>query len=557
MHPHAVNCINTTKICAHIGKEASEMTTTTQSLELASSSEFSIPEIVRLASDGYLRVPNFQRPFMWNAKDVVRLFDSIYRGFPVGTLLLWRKEAPEGQVSFGPITFNAPYRPDALWVVDGQQRIISLFGALTPDWPDSDERFEVNFDLATRRFITLKHGLTRPRVIPIRDALETRRLATWIRIHDDDLESDDFNLADSLVGVIRDYRISVYIVKEDDDSLLREIFDRINSSGKPMTRAQVFHALYASDTAPGSPLSVVQELSRLRFGAIDENRVVQSLLAIRGGDVQRDFRDEFDAEDDPSDWYDRTEQALAKAIQFLRSENIPRVELMPYTLPIPVLATFFYLHPDPSPWIRRLLARWLWRSWAQGEGGRTATLRRAARVVNPKQLDDTDVPTEYETVRTLLQYVPDYLPPAPSLDHFRADAAPSKLLLLALASLRPLRPDGTEVDLAAELEEHGLKAVTELVPGYRSHAAARSFWPVGGPQFTGSEQPDVLRSHAIDDVAAARYREGNIAEFIRQRSSTLENLLRGFIQNHVEPGALVRPPLQDLMVPDPDGEGQG
>ena len=394
------------------------MTTTTQRLAFASSSEFSIPEIVRLASDGHLRMPNFQRSFMWDAANVLRLFDSIYRGFPVGTLLLWRKEAPGGQVSFGPITFNAPYRPDALWVVDGQQRIISLFGALTPDWPDSDERFEVHFDLATRRFITLKRGLTRPRVIPIRDALETRRLATWIRMHDDDLESDDFDLAYSLVDAIREYRISAYIVAEDDESLLREVFFRINSSGKPMTRAQVFHALYASDTAPGSPLAVVRELSRLRFGAIDENRVLQSLLAIRGGDVHRDFHDEFNAEDDPSDWYDRTEQALAKAIQFLRSENIPRVELMPYTWPIPVLATFFYLHPEPSPWIRRLLARWLWRSWAQGEGGRTATLRRAARVVNPKQLDATDVPTEYEAVSGLLQHVPDDMPPALSLDHF-------------------------------------------------------------------------------------------------------------------------------------------
>jgi hypothetical protein len=493
---------------------------------------------------------------MWDAADVLRLFDSIYRGFPVGTLLLWRKEAPEGPVSFGPITFNAPYRADASWVVDGQQRIISLFGALTPEWPDSDERFEVHFDLAARRFITLKRGLTRPRVIPIRYALETRRLATWIRMHSDDLESDDFELADSLVGVLRDYRISVYIVAEDDGSLLREVFDRINSSGKPMTRAQVFHALYASDTAPGSPLAVVRELSRLQFGAIDENRVLQSLLAIRGGDVQRDFRDEFDERDNLSDWYDKTEQALAKAIQFMRSENIPHVELMPYTFPIPVLAVFFHLHPEPSPWIRRLLARWLWRSWVQGEGGRTATLRRAARAVNPKGLEAADAPTEYEAVRALLQYVPDYMPTTLSLDHFRTGAAPSKLVLLALASLRPLRPDGTEIDLAEELEKHGLKAVTKLVPGYRSHAAARSFWPVSVPHLTGSEQPGVLRSHAIDDAAAAHYRQGNIAEFIRQRGASLENLLSGFIQNHVESGALVRPPLQDLMIPDPDSEGQ-
>ena len=108
---------------------------------------------------------------------------------------------------------------------------------------------------------------------------------------------------------------------------------------------------------------VVKELSRLGFGTLEENRVVQSLLAMRGGNVQRDLHEEFSEGDDPSDWYDRTEEALAKTINFIRSEGIPHISLMPYTFPIPVLAAFFYLHPEPGPWILRLLGRWLWRSW--------------------------------------------------------------------------------------------------------------------------------------------------------------------------------------------------
>ncbi len=520
------------------------------SLELTGSSEFSIPDLVRLASEGSLRIPSFQRSFVWDASDVRRLFDSIYRGFPIGTLLLWRKEAPAGKVSFGPISFDAPHRTDALWVIDGQQRIISLFGALTPDWPNRDERFELYFDLGTRRFITLRGGITRPRTIPIREALETRRLAAWIRQHGDDLEADDFDLADTLVGVIRDYRIRAYVVVEDDEVLLREVFDRVNSAGKPITRAQVFHALFASDTVPGSPAVVVKELSRLGFGSLDENRVVQSLLAIRGGDVQRDFHDEFSEGDDPTDWYDRTEEALTKAIQFLRSEGIPHITLMPYTLPLPVLAAFFHLHQEPSPWVLRLMARWLWRSWIQGDSGQTATLRRAVRVVNPKRLRPHEAPTEYEAAKALLQYLPDRIAPTIALDGFRTDAAPSRLILLALASLHPLWPDGTEIDLAGELEKHGPGAVTQLVHGYRSNAATRSFWPVGAPPLTGKEEPRVLRSHAIDEGAADSYRRGDIQGFVQQRSAALASLLDSFVRNHIEPNALVRPPLEELIVAD-------
>jgi hypothetical protein len=529
--------------------------TTTPSLDLTGSSEFSIPYLLALASEGSLRIPSFQRSFVWDASDVRRLFDSIYRGFPIGTLLLWRKEAPEGEVSFGPISFHVPYRTDALWVVDGQQRIISLFGALTPDLPNRDERFEVYFDLATRRFATLKSGVTRPRAIPVREALETRRLAAWAREHGDDLEVGDFDLADTLVGVIRDYRIRAYVVAEDDEMLLREVFDRVNSAGKPITRAQVFHALFASDTVPGSPSVVVKELSRLGFGLLDENRVVQSLLAIRGGDVQRDFHDEFSEGDDPTDWYDRTEEALTKAIQFLRSEGIPHIALMPYTLPLPVLAAFFHLHEEPSPWVLRLMARWLWRSWIQGESGQTATLRRAVRVVNPKRLQPHEAPTEYEAAKALLQYLPDRTPPKIALDSFRTDAAPSRLILLALASLHPLAPDGTEVDLAGELEEHGPAAVTQLVHGYRSNAAARSFWPVGAPPLTGYEEPQILRSHAIDKEAADSYRRGDIEAFVQRRASTLGGLVSGFVTSHMERRALIRPPLEELIVADAEISG--
>lgn len=527
--------------------------TTGAGLELTGSSDFSIPDIVKLAREGSLRIPTFQRSFVWDAADVRNLFDSVYRGFPIGTLLLWRREAPAGEISFGPISFQGSHRTDALWVVDGQQRIISLFGSLSPEWPEEDERFEVYFDLSTRRFINARRGMLLPRSIPLRVALETKRLAAWTRQHDEDLEADDYDLADNLVGVIRDYRIRAYVVAEDDEALLREVFDRVNSAGKPITRAQVFHALFASDTTPGSPAVVVRELSRLRFGSLDENRVVQSLLALRGGDVLRDFHDEFSDGDDPYDWYDRTEQALSKAITFLRDQGIPHIALMPYTMPLPVFAAFFHLHQDPSPWVLRLLAWWLWRSWIHGGSEQTSTLRRATRIVNPKRLNSYEAPTEYEAVKLLLQYIPDRPAPIIPLDGFRTDAAQSRLILLALASLHPLRQDGTEIDLAAEFERNGPAAAALLVRGSsRSNAANRALWPVDAMPFTGLEDKRVLESHAIGDDAADCYRRRDISGFLDRRAEKLSSVVQNFISSRIAHGAVIRPPLEDLIVADPD-----
>ncbi len=520
------------------------------SLELSGSSAISIPELIAIARDGIIRIPPFQRPFVWDASDVRRLFDSIYRGFPIGTVILWRKEAQAGEVNFGPICFESSAVNDALWVVDGQQRIISLFGALAPEWAEVDPRFDVYFDLSNKRFINPRRGVVPARAIPVREALETRRLSTWTRLHSADLELNDFDVADSLVGILRDYRISTYVVARDDEQTLREVFDRVNSAGKPITRAQVFQALFAGDAQSGSPAVVVKELSRLGFGVLEENRIVQSLLALRGGNVQRDLHEEFSEGDDPSDWYDRTEESLTRAINFLRSEGIACISLMPYTFPIPVLAAFFYLHPEPSPWVLRLLARWLWRSWINGDTSQTPLLRKAVKAINPKLLDRNAAPEEYEAVRNLLSDVSDTPVTAFSLDNFGTDKAWGRLILLALASLNPLRPDGATIDLPSEFERHGPGAVTELVRRNASNAAARAFWPIDAPRFNGNEDPDVLASHAIDDIAASRYRAGDIQGFLQRRTELLQPLVRDFLNNRLEPKALVRPPLEELIVTD-------
>ncbi len=526
--------------------------TTSASLEGSGGDSFNIPDIVNFAASGSIRVPTFQRQFTWGAKDVRDLFDSLYRGFPIGTLLLWKRKAPAGEVSLGPITLEVPEDPSALWVVDGQQRITSLFAALSPEHRGRDERFEIYFDLATEKFINPRRGTVLPRSIPVREALATRPLLNWLRKHSDDLESEDFDLADRLGGALRDYKIPTYIVVGDDQILLREVFDRVNSAGKPISRAQVFHALFASDEQPGSPASVVKELQPLKFGDPDESRIVQSVLAIRGGDVQRDIRDEFTSKEDPADWYDLTQQALTKSIEFLRSEGIKHLLMMPNTLPMPALAAFFHLHHDPEPWVRRLLSRWLWRGWVHGfgrESGQTPTLRRAIRSVNPEHRKPEEAPSSFEAVKALLEFTPDRDAPRLSLDDFKTNFANSRLILLAMASLNPQKPDGQTIDIAAELESHGVDAITEFVHGHRTNAAARGFWPVN-ERVRPEDGVDgaVLKSHAIDSISAQSLHDGDVESFLKRRGDEVQQLTFNFLNSRLEPQAVIRPPLRDLAL---------
>lgn len=489
---------------------------------------------------------------MWDRDDVRRLFDSVWRGFPIGTLLLWRRAAEADRVAFGPFELDAPAHEDALWVVDGQQRVASLVGVLSAEAAGVDPVFELCFDLRRGRFVHAGKQPTPSWWLPLRVTLESRTLLTWLREQGETLTSEELNLADALGGALRDYRIPAYVVEHDDDELLREVFDRVNSAGKPITRAQVFHALFGGSSRAASATAVVESLRHEGFGELDEQRVVQSLLAIRGGNVQRDLHEEFGGNEDPAGWFDDTERALARSIGFLRRHDAPHLLLLPHTLPIPVLAAFFHLHPQPDPWNERLLARWLWRGWVHGYGrsGQTPALRQGVRAIHPVKGRPELAPHEHEAVRALLQSVPDEPPPPVELVPFRTDAASGRLALLGLASLAPRDLDGEPIDLAEVLDRKAVAAITEIVPGHRRSLAARGFWPSDQPRLTGYERTEVLSSHAIDLSAAAALRNGDIEGFLLRRGQLLRELVARFLATHVEYGAPVRPPLSDLFVSD-------
>ncbi|CCE11423.1 conserved hypothetical protein [Bradyrhizobium sp. STM 3843] len=76
---------------------------------------------------GKIGLPEIQRPFVWPNVNVRNLFDSLYRGYPVGYLLFWETGAdPEMRRIGEPSDQKAP----SLAIVDGQQRLTSLYAVI-------------------------------------------------------------------------------------------------------------------------------------------------------------------------------------------------------------------------------------------------------------------------------------------------------------------------------------------------------------------------------------------------------------------------------------------
>ncbi len=73
---------------------------------------------------GTMLLPEFQRGYVWNREQVRELMRSLFRGYPVGSLLVWETETDPGAVR-GDVTPGAGVR---MLLLDGQQRITTLYG---------------------------------------------------------------------------------------------------------------------------------------------------------------------------------------------------------------------------------------------------------------------------------------------------------------------------------------------------------------------------------------------------------------------------------------------
>jgi len=89
--------------------------------------DYYLSGLIEYIEIGDIGLPDMQRPFVWNNAKVRDLFDSMYKGYPVGYLLFWQNGLAADDRSIGA---NAKQKVPKLVIVDGQQRLTSLYAVV-------------------------------------------------------------------------------------------------------------------------------------------------------------------------------------------------------------------------------------------------------------------------------------------------------------------------------------------------------------------------------------------------------------------------------------------
>ncbi|MEV8156949.1 GmrSD restriction endonuclease domain-containing protein [Kocuria salsicia] len=201
-----------------------------------------VDQLISGVQHGSISLPDLQRPFVWPATKVRDLFDSMYRGYPVGTLMFWEvAEENSTRAISGNSTMTATHQ-----IVDGQQRLTSLYAAMKglPVQDDSYRRKSVtiSFHPFTERFeVATPAHLRSPDWIHdiatvFRSPYDAREdFLESLETAGRELSRDQKRRVSEVFGRLdglRQYQFEVvHIQKEVDKRLVADIFVRINSEG--------------------------------------------------------------------------------------------------------------------------------------------------------------------------------------------------------------------------------------------------------------------------------------------------------------------------------------
>lgn len=118
--------------------------------------ELRLSDIIHDIEHGKLKIPRFQRDFIWERTKVLKLLDSIYHEFPIGSFFFWK--ADRKYVKFfrdiAELELPRPERSESLnFILDGQQRITSLYVTIKGEKIEGADYGKICFDLKEENFV--------------------------------------------------------------------------------------------------------------------------------------------------------------------------------------------------------------------------------------------------------------------------------------------------------------------------------------------------------------------------------------------------------------------
>lgn len=321
---------------------------------------------------GIVKIPQFQRKFVWSIEQTAKLLDSILKGYPIGSFILWEtKERLRSIRDIGNIQLPEP--PEGYivqYVLDGQQRMTSLYVSMmgvkitgddkrTIDYSEIYVDFEASMD--EEIVITDISGRNMDELIKFTDLLNGGyKMFAKYPTYGEKLERYS--------NAFKTYLFSTILIKDAPIDIATEIFTRINVGGKPLS---VFEIMVAKtyDSIRNFDLSekydaLIERLqnSNCNYDTISSSTVLQAVSVCLTKECSKKQILKLNKDDFINIW-DHVINALESAVDYFRGfYRIPVSQLLPYDSLLVPFTYFFFHHKDiPLDKKQEYLQDYFWR----------------------------------------------------------------------------------------------------------------------------------------------------------------------------------------------------
>lgn len=313
-----------------------------------------------------MRIPRFQRSYVWERSKIVKLLNSIYHEFPIGSFFLWEADVEMEGFCRDITEFGFPAKPSGnkfSFILDGQQRITSLYVALKGKKLSGVDYSNICFNLDKKVF-KIPTLTTEPNNIPAWKLFNYAEFQSLLIEYASAGEKEKAQTLSECKTFFDSYPVSIIVSKNMNLAEVVTIFERINQGGKRLSLFDLVHAsVWSQDFDLRDKISEFNHEKAIQiFGKVDNEIFIQSLVLNISKDCVKRHQLALKNEDCKAVW-PRTTECIRLAIDFLKTQlGVQGVEIIPYQNIIPIIQYYFYITNEGAirPEHKKALVDWFW-----------------------------------------------------------------------------------------------------------------------------------------------------------------------------------------------------
>jgi hypothetical protein len=501
--------------------------------------------------EGEIKIPPFQRNFVWKQEQIIELLDSIVNDFPIGGLLLWEtiEKLPSNRNIGGFKLPDSKAEYPISYVLDGQQRITSIFGVFSFELEyKADEGtsnvFEVYYDLTKSKFVGKKDLEPANKFLPLKLLFDNFNFNTYL--HESQFTTDESKEAVRIQGLFQDYDIPIVIIKKRSKGEVGVIFERINNTGKPLSTLDLMIAwTWKEDFHLKEKFDEIYEsLDNKNFGNTKDKILLQCLSAI----IKSTTRTVEILSLDPN--VVRSKMELLKgsvehAIDYISTQfNANSEDFLPKAQQLVGLAYLFSKKHSLSSLQTKFVQNWFWR---------TSFSDRYSSSTDSKMDEDIQFMDELlkDNFSAIDRYVSDVNANMLRRQPFSKSNSYVRAILLLLSKANPLNlTNGQLVDTGSALSNYNKKEYHHIFPnaylkrlGRKTHEINSicnfCFLPANSNKIISNREPseyffDAIPFDMLDTILDSNliplrkslYEKNNYDDFLDERAALLVDRIK-------------------------------